>query len=445
VGGGEVARDHRELAVAGAVAQRCQFHRRPVAFPIAGILAVALTVEARDRPPEMAPSARRGSGAFEVRRSPMSDLPIPLRPVASPWTRAAVVLLATLLLHALLLDWVQRSLVGGTASAPPTIGARLLPPPPPVAVAELPPPPPPPPRPKPRPTPPPAPTPPAPAPVAPSAAPAPPVEAAPVQAEAPAQPEAPPAEPAPQAEAAAPAEAAQEAPAFEATGESMRAAAAFLPDLRTALPGSARYVYDTTYSELRVASGTTVIDWTMAADGRYDLRMTTSALGITLIELHSQGALRAFGLAPERYTETRTRRAAQAASFDWKARRITFSAHAHERPLTEGAQDRISFQFQLMLLGRALPDVFDDGRRVMMWMVGRDDATAYRFRAVGREKTDTGTGPVDAVRLERVAAGEADARIDVWLAPQLGWLPVRLRFTDRVGRVTESVLRAPPA
>jgi hypothetical protein len=291
------------------------------------------------------------------------------------------------------------------------------------------------------------PKPPAPAPVAPSPPPAPPLEAPPVQAAALSQPEAPPeAEPAPSAQAGTPApdEVAQEPPAFEATGESMRAAAAFLPDLRTALPGSARYVYDTSYSELRLASGTTVIDWTMGEDGRYDLRMTTSALGITLIELHSQGALRAFGLAPERYTETRTRRAAQAANFDWKARRITFSAHAHERPLAEGAQDRISFQFQLMLLGRALPDVFDDGRRLMMWMVGRDDATAYRFRTVGRERTDTGIGPVDAVRLERVAAGEADARIDVWLAPRLGWLPVRLRFTDRLGRVTESVLQSLP-
>jgi hypothetical protein len=32
--------------------------------------------------------------------------------------------------------------------------------------------------------------------------------------------------------------------------------------------------------------------------------------------------------------------------------------------------------------------------------------------------------------------------MEVWLAPALSWLPVRLRFTDRYGRVTESVLES---
>jgi hypothetical protein len=77
-------------------------------------------------------------------------------------------------------------------------------------------------------------------------------------------------------------------------------------------------------------------------------------------------------------------------------------------------------------------------------MAGRDDVSTYRFRSAGRATTATGVGELQTVRIERIAAGEADARIEVWLAPSLGWLPARLRFTDRYGRVTESVLESVP-
>jgi hypothetical protein len=36
--------------------------------------------------------------------------------------------------------------------------------------------------------------------------------------------------------------------------------------------------------------------------------------------------------------------------------------------------------------------------------------------------------------------GGADSRIEVWLAPALQWLPVKLRFTDRRGQTTENLL-----
>jgi hypothetical protein len=52
------------------------------------------------------------------------------------------------------------------------------------------------------------------------------------------------------------------------------------------------------------------------------------------------------------------------------------------------------------------------------------------------------TGSVDTIKLDRMRGGGTDAQIEVWLAPSLEWLPVRLRFTDRHQRVTESTLRA---
>jgi hypothetical protein len=378
-------------------------------------------------------------------------------PAGSVRSRAVLVLLATLVAHALLLERVDRMLAGTESAVSKTavaVTARLLPPPAPPVVPQAP-------------VPPPAPGP-RPLPVIrkPPAVASPP--AVPAQADTPAAVEVGPdafgaASPAtpietqdvaeasaaadkaetvkPEAEVAAVAEPEQ----FEASGPGLHAALAKLPDLRAALPVSARYVYRTTNSELRLASGTSTVDWSVADDGRYRVRLATTAIGMTVLELDSQGNLRAFGLAPERYTETRARRGAVAANFDWEGRRITFSARSHERPLPDGVQDRISFQFQLMLLGQAQPERFRAGAQTVLLMAGRDDVTAYRFRSAGRATTATGIGQLDTVRIERVAAGEADARVEVWLAPSLGWLPVRLRFTDRYGRVTESVLESMPA
>lgn len=385
----------------------------------------------------------------------MSTSSLSLRPASSSRLRAVLVLLVALLAHAVVLDRAQQRLTGTDAARSaqqPTVNARLLPPPPaPVVVSEAPaalP------RPRPRR---PVPPPPKPAPVAPAdllprvEAPVP-AEATPaivdmpdvVRAEGPVAdavaPEAPEA-------GAEPAEAAvkEESAPFEATGAALQSALAVLPDLRGALPAKARYVFRTKNSEIRLATGTTYVDWTLADDGRYELRLSTTAVGMTVLELHSQGALREFGLAPDRYTETRARRGAEAADFDWQGGRVTFSRRPHERPLAQGVQDRISFQFQLMLIGQAQPERFRAGAEIVLWMAGRDDLLAYRFRSAGLAATATGVGSLEAVHLERITASESEARIEVWLVPQLGWLPVRLRFTDRLGRVTESVLESLPA
>ena len=351
--------------------------------------------------------------------------------------RAALVLLATLLAHAFLLERVDRMLAGAESGEPKeeaAVTARLLPPPAPPAPAA---PPPPAPRPAPRPRPAPVV---APAPAAePARVEAPPIGAFGEQLAAEQEPPLAP-EPAVVPEPAQQPVAEAEPEEVEASGEPLRAALAQRP----ALPSAARYVYRTTNSEIRLATGTTTVEWTLAGDGRYQLRMTTVALGMTVLELDSQGSLREYGLAPERYVETRARRSPEAANFDWDGRRVTFSAKAHERALAEGAQDRVSFQIQLMLLGQARPEWFRPGARTVMQMAGRDDMASYRFRSAGRVTTQTGLGPMEAVRLERVTAKDSDARIEVWLVPSLAWLPVRLRFTDRYGRVTESVLESMP-
>jgi hypothetical protein len=120
---------------------------------------------------------------------------------------------------------------------------------------------------------------------------------------------------------------------------------------------------------------------------------------------------------------------------------LTFSTKNHERELSEGIQDRLSFQFQLMVLGQRLPSRFRPGGSILLAVGGRDDISAYRFDVIGSERLQTRAGDFETVKLERPKSDDSrDSRIEVWLATDAAWLPVRLRFTDRRDQVTENVL-----
>lgn len=211
---------------------------------------------------------------------------------------------------------------------------------------------------------------------------------------------------------------------------------------RAALPVSARYVYQTTDSQYVALSGTTTLRWRFDEDGTYAAQLITTVFGISVLELNSQGKVSRFGLSPERYTEKALRRSEVAANFDWNGQRVTFSARSHERELRRGAQDRLSFQFQLMALGQRMPHRFRPGAAISFPVGGRDDVAVYRLVVIGTETVQSGVGDLNAVKLERPKGGAdgADSRIEVWLAPEMAWLPVKLRFTDRRDRVTENVL-----
>lgn len=210
---------------------------------------------------------------------------------------------------------------------------------------------------------------------------------------------------------------------------------------RDTLPARAEYVYDTRVSDISLVSATTRLTW--ALDGSaYQARLTSSAMGITLAELTSSGELLRFGLAPRRYTQKSGRRAQTAANFDPAARRVTFSARSYERPWREGIQDRLSFQFQLMALAQHLPARFARGSVVVFPVVSSDDVEDYRFVVIGEETQRFAEQDLATVKLDRPKeVGGATTRIEVWLAPSMNWLPVRLRFTERNNRVWENTLQ----
>jgi hypothetical protein len=208
-----------------------------------------------------------------------------------------------------------------------------------------------------------------------------------------------------------------------------------------ALPANGSYVYKMRDSRYSALTGTTTIEWHLdAANQRYETRLRSTVFGIALADISSTGTVGRGGLAPQRYVQKTGTRSPQAANLDWERRVVTFSSRTFQRPASDGMQDRLSFQFQLMALAQSLPDAFRPGATISMEVAGPGDVETYHFLVVGPEAVETETGPIETLKLDRPRGEDAKARIEVWLAPARRYLPVRLRFTDRRDNVTESLL-----
>jgi len=183
-----------------------------------------------------------------------------------------------------------------------------------------------------------------------------------------------------------------------------------------------------------------VADMRWQTDGsayRVELNVGISMLvaRVDLLALTSQGTIDDAGIAPVTMTEKRRSRSMTATHFHQDERRITFSASSASAPLLAGAQDKASLPFQLAAIGRGDVNQFAGDIDIQ---VGEDrGATIYRFQLVGEEELDTKMGRLVTWRLARPPRpGSYNARLDIWLAPSLGWYPVQIRNTEGSGAVT---------
>lgn len=201
-------------------------------------------------------------------------------------------------------------------------------------------------------------------------------------------------------------------------------------DLAYQVQGQARGLRYTASGELR---------WRQA-DGRYELSMRLSAFLVGSRSQSSAGQIDASGLLPERFTDrTRSERAAH---FDRSDGRIRFSNNAPDADLLPGAQDRLSVFIQLAGLLQA--GSFEAGETIELPVAGVGGSQAWRFSVGERESLVLPAGDIVARRLVREPVDAYDSRVEIWLAPEFGHLPVRLRITQTQGDVADQQLSKRP-
>lgn len=183
-----------------------------------------------------------------------------------------------------------------------------------------------------------------------------------------------------------------------------------------------------------------VLRWQPAA-GSYQARMEFKALFVGARSQTSVGTLSAAdGLMPTRYGDKN--RSEQATHFD-RTRQppvLRFSANTPDLPLQPHTQDRLSVLLQLGAMLAGEPARFGPGQTVTLHTAGPKDADLWQFRVGNTTALNLPAGTLEAVHLDRAPLHTYDNRVEVWLAPSLGYLPVRILWTQANGDVVDQQL-----
>jgi len=205
------------------------------------------------------------------------------------------------------------------------------------------------------------------------------------------------------------------------------------------VPPSGELQYDTFFNGVRNQPGT--IHW--SSDGqRYEMVVSVPLPFVGTFSWTSKGRVDAFGLAPDQYIEKRGHRPEDVTIFNRTDKQIVFTRTPNSLALPDGAQDRFSMVMQLASLVRGNPEAYRPGVTREFYVADNDSGETWPITTIGDETVGTDHGYVTARHFMRLPRREGDRRrIDVWLAPSLGWLPVRLLQTEPNGTQFELVWR----
>ena len=162
----------------------------------------------------------------------------------------------------------------------------------------------------------------------------------------------------------------------------------------------------------------------------FEARLEFSAFGQSRVQT-SRGEITPEGLAPTRFSDKF--RSELAAHFDRQKGKVTFSANTPDAPLLAGAQDRLSILIQLAAMVASHPEAYPEATTITLQTIGPREADTWLF-TVGRTETLVLPGGEQrALKLVRNPRKEFDQRVEVWLAPAMAYLPVRIRITEASG------------
>jgi hypothetical protein len=162
----------------------------------------------------------------------------------------------------------------------------------------------------------------------------------------------------------------------------------------------------------------------------YDARLAFSAFGQARVQT-SRGQITAQGLAPIRFSDKY--RSEVAAHFNREQGKVTFSANTPDVPLQPGGQDHLSILVQLAALIGAEPSQYPPGVTLSLQAIGPRDGETWLFTVGKVETLSLPGGEQLALKLVRSPRQELGQKLELWLAPALGYLPARVLLTEPNG------------
>ncbi|MGJ7510444.1 DUF3108 domain-containing protein [Variovorax sp. GT1P44] len=173
----------------------------------------------------------------------------------------------------------------------------------------------------------------------------------------------------------------------------------------------------------------------------YDARLTLKFLFATIRGWQSTGAIGKTGIEPLRYADKR-RKSEVASHFVRDQGKVVFSNNAPSETLLPGAQDQLSVLMQLSAMLAGDPGRYPPGSVIAVQTVGPRSAEIWTFSVSEDEQLTVPAGDFTVRKLTRNPRLPFDDKVEVWLAPALGYLPVRLKLTQAGGDFADMQLRA---
>lgn len=201
------------------------------------------------------------------------------------------------------------------------------------------------------------------------------------------------------------------------------------------LPSKGRITYTLFLGTDRFSVGKAVQSWEVEGDD-YKLGSMAETTGIAdlfrsqRLNYLSEGKITAHGLRPQTFLMSRTRRGrteAARAEFDWSAAKIMLGKTPDQRALAlpANSQDFISFMYQFSLAPPA-------PGRIRVSITNGSRLETYELDVLEHENIETPLGMLTALPIKQVRRA-GDESIEVWLAVDYRYLPVKVRFIDREG------------
>jgi hypothetical protein len=169
--------------------------------------------------------------------------------------------------------------------------------------------------------------------------------------------------------------------------------------------------------------------------GRYQITETSKGRGVYALlgsmKRTSRGLVDATGVRPLEFIDDRPVWPDSHAKFDWQARTIT-RQHKGVRetlPMPADAQDQLSFMLAFSL--------FPPKEKSVTYSIASGRGISSQLYSIGgQEKLKIPAGEFNTLKLVRTKEKE---RIEIWLATELGYFPVRAVSVSKNGRRLDQV------
>ncbi len=215
-------------------------------------------------------------------------------------------------------------------------------------------------------------------------------------------------------------------------------------------PASTRMSYLLTGNYRGEVSGTAQVEWVREAS-RYQVHVDF-IVGPRLAPLITQrstsdGEITAQGLAPRRYDQdvrfVGQDRPRQTVFFD--AGNVVL-ANGDVKPAPPGLQDTASQFVQLAYVFGTKPEMLTVGGSVEIPLALPKKVAVWVYDVVGSEVLNTPFGPVTGIHLQPRGNDQkaGTLSVEMWMAPQLRYLPVRIRFVQDAQTYVDLMIAKPP-